>query len=223
MCGRYAQSLTTEEIEQAFQIIRGPTTPDIVPSWNVAPTQTGPVVGLSKGERVLRAYRWGLVPKWAKDPKIGHKAINARADTVAERPMFRSAFAKRRCLVPATGFYEWQRTADGKVPHYVHPARAQLFAFAGLWERWTPPDGGDELRTYTIITVDPNTLMAKIHDRMPVIVPKRAWAAWLDPETSPEDLQALLVSLPAPQMRSRVVSTAVNSPAHDGPELIEAA
>lgn len=223
MCGRYAQAMSAEEIEEAFQVICGPTAPAVVPSWNVAPTQQAPVVGVSNGERVLRVYRWGLVPRWAKDPKVGARAINARADTVAERPMFRAAFKARRCLVPATGFYEWHRTEDGKVPYYVHPARAAAFAFAGLWEAWVPPDGGEALRTYAIVTVDPNELMAKIHDRMPVILPERAWKTWLDPAAAPEDLQALLAALPAAAMRAYPVSALVNSPANDGPELVERA
>jgi putative SOS response-associated peptidase YedK len=136
--------------------------------------------------------------------------------------MFRSAFKSRHCLVPATGFYEWQKTAGGgKVPMFIHPARAAIFAFAGLWEAWTPPDGGEVLRTFTIITVDPNDLMAEIHDRMPVILPPAAWSTWLDLETSPADLRELLASYPSTQMRAHAVSTLVNSPRNDGPELIE--
>ncbi|MBK8696390.1 MAG: SOS response-associated peptidase [Deltaproteobacteria bacterium] len=221
MCGRYAQSVSTEGIEEIFDI-RLPTHVPWEPSYNVAPTQKAPVVALDpKGVRALRLHRWGLVPRWAKDPSIGAQAINARSDTLAEKPMFRAAFKSRRCLVPATGFYEWRKTPEGKVPMFIHPVRAPIFAFAGLWEAWTPPDGGEALRTFTIITVDSNELLSAIHDRMPVILPHAAWKTWLDPETSPADLLEMLAAYPASRMRAHAVSTLVNSPSHDGPELIE--
>lgn len=221
MCGRYAMSVSAGEIEEVFDI-RLPTRVPWEPSYNVAPTQKAPVVALdAAGERALRLHRWGLVPRWANDPSIGTRAINARADTVAEKPMFRDAFRSRRCLVPATGFYEWRKTADGKVPMFVHPTRLPLFAFAGLWEVWTPPDGGEGLRTFSILTGEPNELLSAIHDRMPVILPRAAWATWLDRETSADALRELLAARPAVSMRAHAVSALVNSPSHDGPELIE--
>lgn len=221
MCGRYAQAMSGDELAEEFQIIRGPTPPEVIPSWNVAPTQRAPVVGLSNGERAVRLHRWGLVPRWATDAKGGARAINARADGVADRAMFRAAFAKRRCLVPATGFYEWQETDDGRVPQYVYPARSAAFAFAGLWEAWKPPAGGDALRSFTIVTTAPNELLRAIHDRMPVILPPSVWALWLDPDASPEALQALLASVPVTPMKVHAVSARVNSPANDDPSLIE--
>jgi putative SOS response-associated peptidase YedK len=221
MCGRYAMSVKTEEIEEIFDI-RLPTHVPWEPSYNVAPTQKAPVVALdAEGERALRLHRWGLVPRWAKDASIGARAINARSDSLSEKPMFRGAFTSRRCLVPATGFYEWRKTADGKVPMFIHPTRAPIFAFAGLWEAWTPPDGGEALRTFTVVTGDPNELLSSIHDRMPVILPPAAWKTWLDPETSADALRELLSAHPAVPMRAYAVSTLVNSPSHDGPELIE--
>ena len=221
MCGRYAMSVSAEEIEEIFDI-RLPTQVPWEPSYNVAPTQKAPVVALdAEGECALRLHRWGLVPRWARDPSIGARAINARSDSVADKPMFRSAFTSRRCLVPATGFYEWRKAAEAKVPMFIHPVRATIFVFAGLWEAWTPPDGGAALRTFTILTGDPNELLASMHDRMPVILPPAAWKTWLDRETSADALRELLAAHPSVPMRAHAVSTLVNSPSHDGPELIE--
>jgi putative SOS response-associated peptidase YedK len=164
--------------------------------------------------------RWGLIPSWAKDEKMGARMINARGETVAEKPSFRSAVKTRRCLIPADGFYEWVRTGEGKQPHFIHFADARPFAFAGLWERWTK-GGGEPLDTCTIITTSPNELIEDLHDRMPVILPADRYTEWLEPSPlNPDRLQELLVPHPAEGMEAYPVSTFVNKPANDGPECI---
>lgn len=218
MCGRYSRDALPGDIEDAFQVVRGPTVMVPGPSWNVAPMQDAPIVGLANGERVLRVHRWGLVPSWA-EPSTAARAINARAETVASKPTFRAAFAKRRCLVPATGFYEWQRAGKHKVPHLIHPTDQRLFAFAGLWEAKRTYAG--ELRTYAVITTEPNAVAARIHDRMPVILPRAAWDAWLDPATPAEALQALLVPYAAERTEAYAVDPRVGSPSNNDPHLIE--
>ena len=164
--------------------------------------------------------RWGLVPSWAKDEKMGARMINARGETVAEKPSFRSAVKSRRCLVPANGFYEWVRTPDGKQPHYIHFSDGRVFAFAGLWERWTKGEGGP-LDTCTIITTTPNDLIANLHDRMPVILPPDHFSEWLEPAPlTSAGLQDLLVPHTADGMEAYPVSTYVNKPANDDSECI---
>jgi putative SOS response-associated peptidase YedK len=164
--------------------------------------------------------RWGLVPSWAKDEKIGARMINARGETVAEKPSFRSAVRDRRCLVPASGFYEWVKIKGGKQPHYIHFSDGRPFAFAGLWERWSKGEGGP-LDTCTIITTTPNERIAGLHDRMPVILPPESHDEWLRPEPLAADLlQELLVPHSAEGMEAYPVSTLVNKPANDGPECI---
>ncbi len=159
--------------------------------------------------------RWGLVPSWAKDPQMGARMINARGETVAEKPSFRSAVKSRRCLIPADGFYEWVKTDGGKQPHFIHFADARPFAFAGLWERWNKGEG-DPLETCTIITTSPNDLIAGLHDRMPVILPDDRYDEWLKPEPLAADrLSEILVAHPAGQMEAYPVSTYVNKPAND--------
>jgi putative SOS response-associated peptidase YedK len=191
------------------------------PRYNVAPSQLVPVVTNDGGG--LQMFRWGLVPSWAKDEKIGYSMINARSETLAERPAFRNAFTHRRCLIPADGFYEWRKEADGKTktPMYSTVDGGEVFAFAGLWEVWKNPVG-EWVPSCTIITTTPNALMAPIHDRMPVILPAEAYAAWLTPgETSAAALMPLLKQFPVERMSVRTVSRLVNSPKNDGPELLE--
>ena len=191
--------------------------------YNIAPTQTVPVV-LDSEPQEMAQLRWGLIPWWAKDMRIGSSLINARRETVASKPAFREAFKKRRCLIPADGFYEWQRIGDGKVPQHIWMLDREPFAFAGLWERWRDPALGPEvdlLRTCTIITTDPNELMAEIHDRMPVILPRESYAEWLSPETSAEALQSLLRPYPADRMEAYAISKRVNSPRYDDPSIVE--
>jgi putative SOS response-associated peptidase YedK len=196
--------------------------------YNIAPTQPVLTVRFNPEtkERSLDALRWGLVPHWAKDLSFGYKTINARAETVAKMPAFRDAFKSRRCIIPASGFYEWQKTPDGKVPHAIVPADEPLFAFAGHWENWRDKaagEGAEWIRTCAIITGEPNELMAPIRNRMPMILPQEAWPRWLGEEPAERDeLQALLRPYPAERMRAEPVSARVNSPKNDVPELIEA-
>ncbi len=192
---------------------------DLQPRYNIAPTQTTPVITRNSPNRA-EEMRWGLVPFWAKDLSIGNKMINARAETIAEKPAFRKALAARRCLVPASGFYEWQREAGGKIPHYIFLRDTDSFAFAGLYELWKDGDG-NLLKTYTIITTTPNELMESIHNRMPVILSREDEDLWLDKEADIPAIQALLRPYPAKLMDAYVVSKAVNSPMHEGESLIE--
>lgn len=220
MCGRYTQTTTDEELRQRFQPddLFGP----ILPSYNIAPTQMAPVVLMREGRRVLLPCRWGLVPSWAKDVSIGNRLINARAETVGEKPAFRAAYHRRRCLVPADGFYEWRKDGRVKTPFYAGLKGHNLFAFAGLWEAHKSPDGS-MLTTFTILTTDANAVMAPIHDRMPVILPPDREAAWLDERTPADVLAAMVGPYPDDAMTAYPVSTRVNKPAYNRPDCIEPA
>jgi putative SOS response-associated peptidase YedK len=166
--------------------------------------------------------RWGLIPYWAKDAKIGYSLINARADTVAEKPAYRSAFKRRRCLVAADGFYEWKATG-GKVkqPYFISLKDKEPFGFAGLWEHWDNPEDGKTVESFSIITTEPNELMAPIHNRMPAILTPEDYAAWLDPEEPPDHLKGLLRPYDPSQMEAYPVTTYVNRPVNQGPKCIE--
>jgi len=218
MCGRFALIVDASVLADVFDV---DPPRELEPRFNIAPTQTVPIVRAGKETpRECALVRWGLVPSWAKDEKIGPRMINARGETVAEKPSFRSAVKSRRCLVPADGFYEWVRTAEGKQPHFIHFSDGRPFAFAGLWERWHKGEG-EPLDTCTIITTTPNDLIADLHDRMPVILPPDQFSEWLEPgPLPPERLQGLLVPHPAEGMEAYPVSTYVNKPANDGPECI---
>lgn len=216
MCGRYS-FVPKQDFAERFQVANQQL--ELLPRYNVAPTQTMPVITRNSPNRV-EEMRWGLVPSWAKDASIGSRMINARAETVGEKPAFRRALAARRCLVPASGFYEWQRSPGGKVPHYISLRDDDTFAFAGLYEIWKN-DAGDMLRTYTIITTTPNELMEAIHNRMPVILRREDEGLWLDKEADIPALLALLRPYPAELMDAYAVSRAVNSPANEGEALIE--
>jgi len=217
MCGRYALHSRPEVIALAFGLSDVPAS--IVPRFNIAPTSDVLIVRSDAvGGRAAAVVRWGLLPRWAKDPKLAAKLNNARGETVAEKPSFRDAYRKRRCLVPANGFYEWKPIASRKQPYYVYPAQGDLFAFAGLWERWEGPDG--LLETCAIITTDANTPMQAIHDRMPVILAPQDYARWLDCRAHAA-VADLLVPCPDDAIRTHAVSTAVNRARTDLPELIE--
>ncbi len=220
MCGRFVQSHDPGFYADAFQVetIRTDTLPS---SYNVAPTDSVYAVAEHDGERLLGSFRWGLIPWWAKDRKIGARSINARAETAAEKPTFRDSFVKRRCLIPADGFYEWQRLPRGKLPHYIYRADNKPLAFAGLWATWDDPDSGDRIRTCTILTGKPNGLVADIHDRMPVIMPEDSWADWLDRENEDtEILNQLLAIFPREAMAEHAVATLVNKVSNNYPECI---
>ena len=196
------------------------------PRYNIAPTQAvATVVTENDGSRVLRLMRWGLIPAWAKDPSIGSRMINARSETLAEKPSYRNALKRRRCLVVADGFYEWQKQpGGGKVPMFITLKDRQPFGFAGLYETWTEPESGESLVTCTIVTGPANAFMAPIHERMPMILSPEAYDVWLDPqEMKSERVLELLKPYPADQFAAYPVSTRVNTPANDDPALIEKA
>lgn len=217
MCGRFALAATGEEVAAHYQL---PEVPYVVPRYNVAPTQPVAAVRLNAaGEREFAFFLWGLIPSWAKDPSIGSKMINARAETAAEKPAFRAAFKRRRCLVPMTGFYEWRATDGRKQPMYIHAAGDGLLSLAGLWEMWQSADGG-LLETCTVLTTTPNTLMEPIHNRMPVIVEPQDYNTWLAPDTPADDLYHLLRPYDAAALHAHPVSTAVNRPQNDSAECI---
>ena len=219
MCGRFTIMLDADDAREAFGLAETPV--DWVPRYNVAPTQMLPVL-VSAEERRVAMMRWGLVPSWAKDVSIGSRMINARSETLEEKPAFRGAFRSRRCLILADGFYEWQKSASGKgpsTPFYFRRADGKPFAFAGLWEFWRTPEGQD-LRTCTIITCTANGVVAPVHERMPVMLSAEDGWSWLKPNPAPV-LSALLRPYPADAMVRYPVSRAVNSPDRDGPELVQ--
>ena len=184
MCGRFALIVDASVLADVFDV---DPPRDLKPRFNIAPTQEAPIVrAASGGARKCVTMRWGLVPSWAKDVSIGARMINARSETAAEKPSFRSAFKSRRCLVPASGFYEWVKGPGGKQPHFIHFTDARVFAFAGLWERWSKGESGP-LDTFTILTTTPNDLIRDLHDRMPVILPRENYAEWLEPSPLPPD------------------------------------
>lgn len=219
MCGRFGVPFRGEDLADALgapwhgEPLRGPR-------YNVAPTQHAPVLLDAGAEgRRLQMVRWGLIPSWAKDPSIGSKMINARAESVAEKPSFRTAFKKRRCLVPVGGFYEWKKEGKTKTPHWIHPASAGVVTFAGLWERWFP-EGAEPVTTFTILTTGANGFMSALHDRMPVIVEPEDRDAWLDAKTDPAAVSALLRPCAEDRLAAYAVSTRVNSPANEDETLI---
>ena len=219
MCGRFTLTINPDELQQQFGLSEAPPA-QLAPRYNIAPTQAVAVIA-NNSNRKLELFQWGLIPSWAKDPKIGSKMINARAETLAEKPSFRTALKRRRCLVVADGFYEWKKTGSGKTPMYIQLKDGQPFGFAGLWEAWQSPEDG-LIKTCTIITTTPNELLAGIHDRMPVILPREAYDVWLAPEELPAvETLPLLQPYDGAQMRVRPVSTLVNSPAVDSAELIQ--
>jgi putative SOS response-associated peptidase YedK len=217
MCGRFTLMLDAEDLQSEFGLQAVPA--EYVPRYNIAPTQPVAVI-TARDENHLEWMRWGLVPSWAKDPSIGSKMINARSETVQEKPSFRNAFNRRRCMIPADGFYEWKRS-PGKgpsQPYYFYARDRKPFAFAGLWELWRLPEG-DDLFTCTILTTNANSLVADVHERMPVILRGSAMESWLGPG-SPASWQALLQPFPAEEMSLHPVSSAVNSAVIDRPELV---
>ena len=219
MCGRYALYTETEQWTESGMGWPGEEGFAWRPSYNVAPGTMAPVV-VDRGGPVIAMHRWGLVPSWAREPAIGNRMINARAETLTEKPAFRAAARRRRCLVPANGFYEWQKSGKGKIPHYIHPRSGRLLAFAGLWESWSDP-AGEPLNSFTIVTVEPNRLLAPIHDRMPAILAPEQYERWLDPRPMDgEQLRSLLSPLPDPELEAYPVSTLVNRPGNDSDRCI---
>ena len=219
MCGRYTLRTPVDTLVQQFEIDEHPSS--ITPSYNIAPTQRVAAVIAENGKRKLEMLHWGLIPSWAKDPEVGNKMINARAETVAEKPSYRKAFKERRCLILTDGFYEWQKTDSGKQPYYIRMEDDSPFAFAGLWESW---QNGHEIRSCTIITTSPNEVAAQVHNRMPVILHPEDYEMWLDPDFDErEPLTTLLKPFPAEAMEAYPVSRKVNRPANNDPGVIEPA
>ena len=217
MCGRFTMRHTTDQVAMRFGVET--VAAEMTQRYNIAPTQPVAVV-TENSPRALSLMKWGLIPSWAKDPAIGNKMINARAETLAEKPSFKTAIVRRRCLIPADGFFEWRREGAHKQPMFIHDADDGLFAFAGLWDVWRSPEG-EEVHSCAIITVAPNPLMATIHDRMPAMLEKENEAAWLRGEN--RDVAALLSLLhPYPEsgMEAYAVSKRVNSPTGDEPDFI---
>ena len=220
MCGRYAFFAPKDAIIRAFGL---EDAPDFAPRWNIAPTQTSAVIRVADGgARELTPMRWGLIPSWAKEPEINDRMINARAETVAEKPSFRAAFKSRRCIVPASGFYEWTKLAGGKQPQYISRVDLQPLAFAGLWESWTSKGGEETLVSFTIITTEANTFMRPMHQRMPVILDGIQLDTWLDPGVDPTALSGILQPADDELLQAWPVSKRVNSPMNDDEHLIRA-
>lgn len=219
MCGRFALYSDPIVLAKKFQT---ENVPELLPSYNIAPSQAIPVIRQENDRRTFAMARWGLIPSWAKDIKISYSTINARAETVAEKPAFRSAFQRRRCLIPADGYFEWQEIANSKIkqPWYISLKNQEPMALAGLWEYWQGKDGS-EIESCTIIVTSGNELMQPIHDRMPVILSPETWDIWLDTaNTNKQGLQTLLTKYPDDEMTAWPVSTLVNSPRHNGEEYI---
>ncbi|WNG42299.1 SOS response-associated peptidase [Archangium violaceum] len=220
MCGRVTIQTPALAIAREFALTGVRSALDR-PRYNLAPTQLMPVV-INDGERMLDAYRWGLIPSWAKEASIGNKLINARGETVAEKPSFRSALKRRRCLVLVDGWFEWKQSTKPKTPYLFRRKDGRPMAFAGLWEEWTAPDTGEVLRTCTVITTGPNAVMAPIHDRMPVILRPEGQELWLRPEPQEASLlQPLLAPNEDEPLELWEVSRVVNSPTNDIPACIE--
>lgn len=217
MCGRFTLVLEPGDLEEEFDL--GGVADEYTPRYNIAPTQPVGVVRDAE-ERKLELFRWGLVPSWAKDLSIGNKMINARAETLAEKPSFRNALAHRRNLIFSTGFYEWRKTGSAKEPLYIHLTDQRAFAFAGLWEVWNSPEG-QPIFTTTIITCAANPLISEFHDRMPVILDKQQMWNWLNPNISTAQAQQLLLPFDDARMEYYPVSPRVNSPAYESPACIE--
>lgn len=219
MCGRYSLTLPPDAVRRLFGYL---ARPNMAPRANIAPTQ--PVAAVRRdadGTPEFACLRWGLIPSWAKDAAIGNRLINARAESVAEKPAFRAAFRARRCLIAADGFYEWRKEGGRRQPYRILRRDAAPFGFAGLWERWHDPATGEVIESCTIITTDANNALRQIHPRMPVILDPAAFAAWLDPAADPRAAQALLAPAPDDLLRAYPVSTRVNSPRNEGLDLVE--
>ena len=223
MCGRYVSSSSAAVLESYLSVDEVKAEP-LDESYNVAPTDEVYAVVERDDKRLLGTMKWGLVPWFSKDPKTGAKMINARAESVPTKPAFRRAFEKRRCLIPADGFYEWKKPEDGgkKIPYFIHGRDGRPIVFAGLWEVWRESEDAEPLRTCTIITTSANDLLRSIHDRMPVVLPPERWEEWLDPTNDDvEGLRGLMVPAPNDLLELYPISTKVNSVRNDGPELLE--
>jgi len=217
MCGRFTLKTTPQRLRERFALAAAPD--DVAPRYNIAPTQPVLVIP-NRTRRLLRPARWGLVPHWAADLSAGARMINARAETVATRPAFRTALERRRCLIPADGFYEWKREGRQRTPFYIRSRDDEPLAFAGLWDVWRPADG-EPIASCTIVTTEANEVVGELHDRMPVILPPEAYDAWLQPTPQHADvLMPWLAPCPPEWLEAYPVSSLVNSPANEDPACI---
>jgi len=223
MCGRYTLIAEDDALTDVFDLAQ---TIPTQPRYNIAPTQSAPVIRAAEGNRTASLLHWGLIPSWAKDPAIASRLINARAETLRDKPSFRSAYKTRRCLVPASGFYEWKKLdvspgkRSRKQPYYIHAGDGRLIAFAGLWEHWRDA-GGQPVETFTIITTAPNDLVRPLHNRMPAILNPDHYTDWLDPDLNdPDRLDRLLHPCPDDWLAAHAVTTRVNSPTNDDPACL---
>src|SRR6185369_1472675 len=218
MCGRYNIIPNAQAFVDAFEILLEILKGE--PRYNISPGTEQAILLVRNKERVAEFLHWGLIPYWAKDRAIGYKLSNARSDTISIKPSFREAFRSRRCLIPASGYYEWKSIAGKKQPYLFRMRTDEPFAMAGIWERWEGPQG--TVYSFAVITTEPNELAATVHDRMPVIIPRSRFEEWLDPERNdPADIQPMLASYPAAEMTTHPVSTKLNNARNQGPELIE--
>ncbi len=218
MCGRFSRKATLQAIVDEFEIAE--VNGEFVPSYNIAPGQDVAVI-LKNDTRKLGLLKWGLIPSWSKDPKIGNRMINARAETLAEKPSFKHPVRRKRCLIVADGFYEWKKEGKQKIPMYIFLKDQKPFVFAGLWDTWTSPEG-KKVSTCTIITTEPNKFMEKIHNRMPVILPRDHIDIWLNREVQDEHrVLPLLKPYPEKEMDAYEVSRMVNSPKNNSPQVIQ--
>jgi putative SOS response-associated peptidase YedK len=221
MCGRFLRLSSRDELARLLGCETADGTSELFPRYNVAPTQLVAVVREDDGRRALRMLRWGLIPSWAKGPRIGITLINARAETAAEKPAFRAAFKKRRCLIPAAGFYEWRATGGRqKQPYHIRLKGGRTLAFAGLWECWHDAEGRP-VESCTILTTTADAVVRPLHERMPVILAPEDFAAWLDPSTPPEELHALLKPYPDGELEAVPVGRHVGNPRNEGPRCLE--
>jgi putative SOS response-associated peptidase YedK len=219
MCGRYTLKSNAHAVASLCNL---PNIPELKARFNISPTQLVPVVRAGAAGREMAMLRWGLIPHWAKDPKIAFTLINARAETAAEKPAFRTAFKRRRCLLPSDGFYEWKKVGKQKMPVHIRRVDEAPFAFAGLWEFWQPADG-EPVSTCTILTTTANEVVAPYHERMPVILPPEHFDAWLKPgDADAAGLLPLLVPAPAADWVAAPANPIVNSPKYDGPDCLQA-
>jgi putative SOS response-associated peptidase YedK len=221
MCGRYTLRTPLQHVVELFGTAINEELLPFAQRFNIAPTQMVPAIRTdASGRRTIDLLRWGLVPGWAEDPSVGNRMINARSETAGSKPAFRDAFRRRRCILPADGFYEWKKEGSRKQPYFIHRSDDEPFGLAGLWERWRR--GDDVIESCTILTTSPNPLMRDIHDRMPVILSKEAFDRWLDPNAPPDQLAPLLVPSIDDQLRADPVDTRVNSPKNDDQGCIAA-
>lgn len=218
MCGRFVLEHSPEQLMKAYRLS---SVPELSPRYNIAPSQQIAVVRQQNGgDRDLTSLQWGLIPSWSKDSAIGYKMINARSETVHEKPSFKQAFHARRCIIPVSGFYEWEKRGKEKIPHYIHLRDGDIMSLAGLWERWTSPEGKG-LETCTILTMAANSLVKKLHDRMPVILHRAEFEVWLDRDIDDVNrLTELFHPYPSDQLEMYVVASDVNSPTNDSPGCI---